>query len=65
MLFEITNRTSFESVAQWHWEVQEKVKPFNIHFPVGGHKRDLVPGQQVMLEEGEKLAASLHAMLRP
>lgn len=34
MLFGITNRTSFESVTQWHWEVLEKVKPFNILFLV-------------------------------
>lgn len=46
MLFGITNRTSFESVTQWHLEVLEKVKPFNILFLVVGHKRDLGPQQQ-------------------
>lgn len=42
MLFGITNRTSFESVTQWHQEILEKVKPFNILLLVVGHKSDLV-----------------------
>lgn len=61
MLFDITNRTSFESVMQWHQEVLEKVKLFNILFLVVGRRSDLVTEQQVMLEEEEKLAASLGA----
>lgn len=61
MLFDITNRTSFESITQWHQEVLKKVNPFNILFLVVGHKSDLVAERQVMPEEGEKLAASLGA----
>uniref|UniRef100_A0A9L0KB99 RAB42, member RAS oncogene family n=1 Tax=Equus asinus TaxID=9793 RepID=A0A9L0KB99_EQUAS len=49
LLFD-TNRTSFESITQWHQEVLEKVKPFNIFFLVLGHKT-----------EGENPAASLGA----
>ncbi|XP_049631502.1 LOW QUALITY PROTEIN: ras-related protein Rab-39B-like [Suncus etruscus] len=61
LLFDITNRTSFESITQWHQEVLKKVNPFNILFLVVGHKSDLVAERQVMPEEGEKLAASLGA----
>lgn len=60
MLSDITNRTSFENVTQWYQEVLEKVKLFNILFLVVGRRSDLVPKQQVTLEE-EKLAASLGA----
>ncbi|XP_037354641.1 ras-related protein Rab-39B-like isoform X2 [Talpa occidentalis] len=59
LLFDITNRASFESITRWHQEALEKVKPFNIFFLVVGHKSDLEAERQVMAEEGEKLAASL------
>lgn len=60
LLFD-TNRTSFESITQWHQEVLEKVKPFNIFFLVLGHKTVLEAERQVMPEEGENPAASLGA----
>uniref|UniRef100_A0A8C8ZEY1 Uncharacterized protein n=1 Tax=Prolemur simus TaxID=1328070 RepID=A0A8C8ZEY1_PROSS len=49
LLFDITNRISFESVAWSYWEVLEKVKPFNI----------LILVYRVMPEKGNKLAPSL------
>ncbi|KAG8506773.1 Ras-related protein Rab-42, partial [Galemys pyrenaicus] len=61
LLFDITNRTSFENITRWHQEALEKVKPFNILFLVVGHKSDLEAERQVRPEEGEKLAASLGA----
>lgn len=66
MLFDITNRTSFESVTQWHREVLEKVKLFDIIFLVVGCRSDLVPKQQVM--PGRKrswLPLWVLAVLRP
>ena len=57
-MFDVTDTTSFESIIQCHQEVLERVKPFNIFFLVVGHKSDPVAEWQVMLEEGDKLAAS-------
>ncbi|NXF52731.1 RB39A protein, partial [Oceanites oceanicus] len=59
LLFDLTNRTSFESVRQWHREVTDTVQPFRIVFLLVGHKSDLAGQRRVGRKEAEKLAASL------
>lgn len=59
LLFDLTNRTSFESVRQWHQEVTDTVQPFRIVFLLVGHKSDLAGQRRVGRKEAEKLAASL------
>ncbi|XP_009095778.1 ras-related protein Rab-39B-like [Serinus canaria] len=59
LLFDITNRTSFESIRQWHQEVTDTIQPFRMVFLLVGHKSDLAEQRQVGQREAEKLAASL------
>ncbi|XP_010140801.1 PREDICTED: ras-related protein Rab-39A, partial [Buceros rhinoceros silvestris] len=59
LLFDLTNRTSFESVRQWHREVTDTVQPFRIVFLLVGHKSDLAGQRRVGRKEAEKLAALL------
>ncbi|KAK0682039.1 RB39A protein, partial [Pygoscelis papua] len=59
LLFDLTNRASFESVRQWHREVTDTVQPFRIVFLLVGHKSDLAGQRRVGRKEAEKLAASL------
>lgn len=61
LLFDLTNRASFESVRQWHREVTDTVQPFRIVFLLVGHKSDLAGQRRVGRKEAEKLAASLGA----
>uniref|UniRef100_A0A8C5IJD4 RB39B protein n=1 Tax=Junco hyemalis TaxID=40217 RepID=A0A8C5IJD4_JUNHY len=59
LLFDITNRTSFESIRQWHQEVTDTIQPFRMVFLLVGHKSDLAGQRRVGQREAEKLAASL------
>ncbi|NXO64464.1 RB39B protein, partial [Phainopepla nitens] len=59
LLFDLTNRTSFESIRQWHREVTDTIQPFRMVFLLVGHKSDLAGQRQVGQREAEKLAASL------
>ncbi|NWW89169.1 RB39A protein, partial [Rhynochetos jubatus] len=59
LLFDLTNRASFESVRQWHREVTNTVQPFRIVFLLVGHKSDLAGQRRVGRKEAERLAASL------
>ncbi|NWU59391.1 RB39B protein, partial [Dromas ardeola] len=59
LLFDLTNRASFESVRQWHREVTDTVQPFRIVFLLVGHKSDLAGQRRVGRREAEKLAAAL------
>ncbi|XP_006021945.2 ras-related protein Rab-39B-like [Alligator sinensis] len=61
LMFDLTNRASFESIREWHREVTETVKPFHIVFVLVGHKCDLIAERKVGKKEGEKLASSLGA----
>uniref|UniRef100_A0A8C3SKF6 Ras-related protein Rab-39B n=1 Tax=Chelydra serpentina TaxID=8475 RepID=A0A8C3SKF6_CHESE len=61
LMFDLTNRASFESIKEWHREVTDTVKPFHVVFVLVGHKSDLVPQRQVERKEAEKLASSLGA----
>ncbi|OXB74227.1 UNVERIFIED_CONTAM: hypothetical protein H355_011679 [Colinus virginianus] len=61
LLFDLTNRASFESVRRWHREVTDTVRPFHVVFLLVGHKSDLVAERRVGRREAERLAASLGA----
>ncbi|NXQ24213.1 RB39B protein, partial [Alaudala cheleensis] len=59
LLFDLTNRASFESIRRWHQEVTDTVQPFRMVFLMVGHKSDLAGQRRVGQREAEKLAASL------
>ncbi|NXM89704.1 RB39B protein, partial [Oenanthe oenanthe] len=59
LLFDLTNRASFESVRRWHREVTDAIQPFRMVFLLVGHKSDMAGQRQVGRREAEKLAASL------
>ncbi|KAK6291177.1 hypothetical protein J4Q44_G00384200 [Coregonus suidteri] len=61
LVFDLTNRASFEHVQEWHAEVCEHVKPHTVLFVLVGHKNDRVAqGERVVgHNEAEKLAGQL------
>lgn len=59
LLFDLTNRASFESIRRWHQEVTDTIQPFRMVFLLVGHKSDLAGQRRVGQREAEKLAASL------
>ncbi|NXK90883.1 RB39B protein, partial [Formicarius rufipectus] len=61
LLFDITNRASFESARRWHRDVADTVQPFCTVFLLVGHKSDLGGQRRVARGEAEGLAASLGA----
>lgn len=58
LLFDITNRRSFQNVHNWLEEAQSHVQPHNIVFLLVGHKCDLEAQRQVTQHEAEKLAGA-------
>ncbi|XP_074832482.1 ras-related protein Rab-39B-like [Carettochelys insculpta] len=61
LMFDLTNRASFENIREWHQEVTDTVKPFHVVFVLVGHKSDLVAQRQVEQKEAKKLASTLGA----
>ncbi|XP_054855521.1 ras-related protein Rab-42 [Eublepharis macularius] len=61
LMFDLTNRASFESIRKWHQEVMETIKPYHMVFVLVGHKSDLEAERKVGRKEAEKLASSLEA----
>ncbi|XP_078279085.1 ras-related protein Rab-39B-like [Rhinoraja longicauda] len=59
LLFDLTNRRSFENVREWLKEVDAHVFPNKTIFVLVGHKSDLVEERQVERHEAEVLAATL------
>ncbi|XP_062255097.1 ras-related protein Rab-42b [Platichthys flesus] len=61
LVFDITNRASFDHIKDWHTEVCERVQPHNVLFVLVGQKsdRDAVGERAVSREEAEKLAGQL------
>lgn len=61
LVFDITNRNSFEHIREWHTEVCERVQPHRVVFVLVGHKCDMdADGDRaVSREEAEKLAGQL------
>ncbi|XP_035754415.1 ras-related protein Rab-39A [Egretta garzetta] len=57
LVFDITNRRSFEHVKDWLEEAKLHVQPFQIVFLLVGHKCDLVSQREVTREEAEKLSS--------
>ncbi|XP_035758234.1 ras-related protein Rab-39B [Egretta garzetta] len=58
LLFDITNRRSFQNVHEWLEETKVRVQPYQIVFVLVGHKCDLDTQRQVTRHEAEKLAAA-------
>lgn len=58
LLFDITNRRSFQNVHEWLEEARSHVQPHSIVFLLVGHKCDLEAQRQVSRQEAEKLAAA-------
>ncbi|KPP65611.1 ras-related protein Rab-39A-like [Scleropages formosus] len=59
LVFDISQRQSFEHIQSWHKEVQDYVKPATMIFLLVGHKSDLVIRRQVRKTEAEALAKEL------
>ncbi|KAL4623932.1 ras-related protein Rab-39A-like [Arapaima gigas] len=59
LVFDISQRQTFEHVRSWHEEVQEYVQPASMVFLLVGHKSDLVDQRQVRKAEAEALAKEL------
>ncbi|KAM4600905.1 ras-related protein Rab-42b [Polymixia lowei] len=61
LVFDLTNRASFDHVKEWHAEVCERVQPHRVLFILVGHKndRDAQGERKVSRQEAEKLAAQL------
>ncbi|KAJ7420414.1 hypothetical protein BTVI_21595 [Pitangus sulphuratus] len=57
LVFDLTNRRSFEHVKDWLEEAKMHVQPFQIVFLLVGHKCDLVSQREVTREEAEKLSS--------
>nr|XP_009936834.1 PREDICTED: ras-related protein Rab-39A [Opisthocomus hoazin] len=57
LVFDITNRRSFEHVKDWLEEAKMHVQPFQIVFLLVGHKCDLMSQREVTREEAEKLSS--------
>ncbi|KAK5848231.1 hypothetical protein PBY51_005863 [Eleginops maclovinus] len=58
LLFDITNRRSFQNVHDWLEEARSHVQPHSIVFLLVGHKCDLEAQRQVTRQEAEKLAGA-------
>uniref|UniRef100_H3DLJ6 RAB39B, member RAS onco family n=1 Tax=Tetraodon nigroviridis TaxID=99883 RepID=H3DLJ6_TETNG len=58
LLFDITNRRSFQNVHNWLEEAQSHVQPHHIVFLLVGHKCDLEALRQVPRQEAERLAGA-------
>lgn len=59
LVFDMTNRKSFEHVRDWHQEVMATQGPDKAIFLLVGHKSDLQSTRCVSAQEAEELAASL------
>ncbi|KAG2460925.1 RB39A protein, partial [Polypterus senegalus] len=59
LVFDLTNRKTFDHIRDWHREVVEHVKPHKMVFILIGHKSDLTAERRVFRDEAEKLAATL------
>lgn len=60
LMFDLSQRQTFERVDSWQQEVLDYVKPNPMFFLLVGHKSDLAVGCQVRKSEGEALAKKLN-----
>ena len=59
LVYDISNRRSFENLQEWLLEAKENVtNPKSTTYMVIGHKSDLDDKREVYKEEGEKFAAA-------
>lgn len=59
LVFDLTNRKTFEHVREWHKEVSEHILPHHMVYILIGHKSDLNKDRKVSRDEAEQLAAEL------
>lgn len=59
LIFDMTNRASFEHIKEWHREVCDHVHPHRVLFILVGNKSDKDKGRVVSREEAEVLARQL------
>ncbi|KAM6218390.1 ras-related protein Rab-42 [Rhynchocyon petersi] len=59
LVFDVTNRKSFEHVGDWYQEVMATQGPYKVVFLLVGHKSDLQSTRCVSAQEAEELATSL------
>ncbi|XP_023410060.2 ras-related protein Rab-42 [Loxodonta africana] len=59
LVFDMTNRKSFEHIQDWHQEVMATQGPDKAVFLLVGHKSDLQSSRCVSAQEAEELATSL------
>ncbi|XP_007522495.2 ras-related protein Rab-42 [Erinaceus europaeus] len=59
LVFDVTNRKSFEHIQDWHQEVIATQGPNKVIFLLVGHKSDLQSTRCISVQEAEELAASL------
>ncbi|KAK2879161.1 hypothetical protein QQF64_010690 [Cirrhinus molitorella] len=62
LMFDVSQRDTFDHVGSWHQEVLDYVKPNPMFFLLVGHKSDLAVGRQVRKSEGEALAKKLNML---
>jgi small GTP-binding protein len=62
VVYDITNRGTFESLPTWQKEISEKAPP-NTQLVIIGNKIDLIDDRQVSTAEGEQSAKELGAKL--
>lgn len=60
LMFDVSQRQTFDRIGSWHQEVLDYVKPNPMFFLLVGHKSDLAVGRQVRKSEGEALAKKLN-----
>ncbi|XP_006625810.1 ras-related protein Rab-39A [Lepisosteus oculatus] len=59
LVFDISQRKTFDQVRSWHKEVVEYVKPATMVFSLIGHKADLEAQRTVSKKEAEEMAKEL------
>lgn len=59
LVYDITNRRSFQEVAPLRNLLEEVKRPQNVPLVLVGNKSDLEHARQVATEEGERLAAEM------
>ncbi|XP_027720510.1 ras-related protein Rab-42 [Vombatus ursinus] len=59
LVFDVTNRTSFDHIEDWYQQVASMQVPDKVLYLLVGHKSDLQQARQVSTQEAENLAAVL------
>ena len=62
LIYDITNKESFDSLNEFYKQVIEVNKKENVFFVVAGNKTDLYEKQEVSKEEGQEYAKSINGL---